>query len=83
MLACALYCVLLSCFDVMIWAQTSAGSANDHERRLIYDLFKNYNRMIRPAANINDTIAVSFQQAMIQVGRWKITLWYRTTKNSD
>jgi len=51
----------------MIWAQTSAGSANDHERRLIYDLFKNYNRMIRPAVNINDTIAVGFQQAMIQV----------------
>lgn len=67
LLCCAIYCVVLSCLDVAIWAQTSAGTANDHERKLIYDLFKNYNKIIRPAANINDTIAVGFQQAMIQV----------------
>lgn len=67
LLCCAIYCVILSCFDVAILAQTSSGTANDHERRLMYDLFKNYNKFIRPSKDINDTIAVGFQQAMIQV----------------
>jgi len=47
--------------------QTSVGTANDHERRLIYDLFKNYNKLIRPAQVMNETIHVGFQEAMVQV----------------
>jgi len=67
--SCALYCVILSCCSVMsgIWAQTSVGTANEDERRLIYDLFKNYNKIIRPAKDPNETLSVGFQQAMIQV----------------
>ena len=67
--SCALYCVILSCCGVMsgIWAQTSVGTANEDERRLIYDLFKNYNKIIRPAKDPNETLSVGFQQAMIQV----------------
>merc|ERR1711970_1705915 len=64
---CALYCVVLSCFDVAILAQTSVGTANEEERRLIYDLLKNYNKIIWPAKSLNDTIAVGFQQSLIQV----------------
>lgn len=66
-LCCAIYCAILSCFDVAILAQTSVGTANDDERRLIYDLLKNYNKIIWPAENLNDTLHVGFQQAMIQV----------------
>lgn len=66
-LCCAIYCVVLSCFDVAILAQTSVGTANDDERRLIYDLLKNYNKIIWPAQSLNDTIHVGFQQALIQV----------------
>ena len=67
LLCCVIYCAILSCCDVAILAQTSVGTANEGERRLIYDLFKNYNLNIRPAEKLNDTLYVGFQQAMIQV----------------
>ena len=54
-----------------------AEATTEDERRLLKDLFKNYDTDIRPVANIKETlpitVSLSFNQLMDLVGVFKFT----------
>ena len=44
-----------------------AGLCSQEEERLVRDLFRGYNKLIRPVQNMTEKVAVSFGLAFIQL----------------
>lgn len=42
-------------------------SSSYHEEQLFKELFQNYNPLIRPVRNVEDTITISFSIALLQL----------------
>jgi len=47
--------------------QVMSGLCSQEEERLVRDLFRGYNKLIRPVQNMTEKVAVSFGLAFIQL----------------
>ncbi|KAJ8872127.1 hypothetical protein PR048_025729 [Dryococelus australis] len=52
---------------VLLWFSRSAGWCSEDEERLVRDLFRGYNKLIRPVQNITQKVKVHFGLAFVQL----------------